>query len=174
MTLLRLVSRRRVGALAFTVALVYAAGSLQAQVPATAGAPASQPSGVTVPLPGADPQLDARVKSVSSRLRCPVCQGESIQDSPAELAGQMKQLVREQLASGQSEQQVMDYFTAKYGQWILLEPKAEGINLLVFGLPIVFLLLGGVGIVMALKKWTRPHGVTADGARPLPADETVP
>ena len=171
MTLRWLVSRRLVGALMFFVALVCAAGSVRAQMPAGAGAPASQPPGVSVPLPGADPQLDARVKAVSSRLRCPVCQGESIQDSPAELANQMKQLVREQLASGQSEQQVMDYFTQKYGQWILLEPKAEGINLLVYGLPIVFLLLGGVGIVMALKKWTRPG---AGGARPLPADETVP
>ena len=140
-----------------------------------AATPAPQTS--AAPAPGVDPVLDERVKSVASRLRCPVCQGEAIQDSPAELAAQMKQLVREQLASGQSEQQVLDYFTQKYGQWILLEPKAEGINLLVYGLPIVFLLLGGVGIVMAVKKWSRPvvaPRVTADGTTTIPADEKVP
>ena len=108
------------------------------------------------PLPGADPLLDARVKKVASRLRCPVCQGESIQDSPAELSAQMKTLVREQLANGKSEQEVLDYFVQKYGQWILLEPKAEGINLLVYWLPVLFLVIGAVGITLAVKRWTRP------------------
>lgn len=114
------------------------------------------------PLPGADPSLDARVKLVASRLRCPVCQGESIQDSPAELSTQMKTLVREQLANGKSEQEVLDYFVQKYGQWILLEPKAEGINLLVYWLPVFFLVIGAVGITLAVKRWTRP----------LPLDES--
>jgi cytochrome c-type biogenesis protein CcmH len=173
MTLRRWVSRRRMGALAFAVALVCVAGGVRAQVPAGGGAAAgSQPS--AAPAPGVDAKFDARVKTVSSRLRCPVCQGESIQDSPAELAGQMKQLVREQLASGRSEQQVMDYFTQKYGQWILLEPKAEGFNLLVYLLPMVFLLLGGGVIVMAVKKWSKPAGVAADRAPVFPLDETVP
>lgn len=108
----------------------------------------------TPPLPGVDRELDEGVKQVASRLRCPVCQGESIQDSPAELATQMKQLVREQLAGGQSEQQVLDYFVVRYGQWILLEPKAEGFNLIVYWLPVLFLAFGAVGIWMAVKKWT--------------------
>ena len=108
------------------------------------------------PILGADTVLDARAKSIASRLRCPVCQGESIQDSPAELAAQMKTLVREQLANGQSESQVFEYFTQRYGQSILLEPKAEGLNLLVYGLPVLFLLVGGGGIVVAVKRWTRP------------------
>ncbi len=116
----------------------------------------STPAVSVAPLPGVDTILDARAKAVASRLRCPVCQGESIQDSPAELAAQMKSLVREQIASGRSEAQVFDYFTAKYGQWILLEPKPEGINLLVYWLPVVFLVVGGGGIAIAVKRWTRP------------------
>jgi cytochrome c-type biogenesis protein CcmH len=96
-----------------------------------------------------------------------VCQGESIQDSPAELAAQMKSLVREQLVSGRSEAQVFEYFTAKYGQWILLEPKAEGINLLVYWLPVMFLVVGAGGIVFAVKRWTRPV-VVADPTPPTP------
>jgi cytochrome c-type biogenesis protein CcmH len=111
------------------------------------------------PAPGVDSVLDAHVRAVSMRLRCPVCQGESIQDSPAELAAQMKGLVREQLASGKSEREVMDYFLAKYGQWIMLEPRAEGFNLFVYLLPILFIVIGGGAIWVAVRRWTRPMDV---------------
>ena len=172
---LRWHSGQRVGAVTFAFAgLLFTSRVVNAQTAARAAAAAPQVS--AAPAPGVDTALDARVKAVASRLRCPVCQGEAIQDSPAELAGQMKLLVREQLASGRSEQEVLDYFTAKYGQWILLEPKAEGINLLVYGLPIVFLIVGGAGIVMAVKKWSRPHApqVAADSSPTLDREETAP
>lgn len=113
------------------------------------------PPQVIVPPPGADSVLDRRVKSIAQRLRCPVCQGESIQDSPADLATQMKALVREQLANGKSEQEVLDYFLAKYGDWILLEPRAEGINLLIYSLPVLFLAIGGGALFVIAKRWTR-------------------
>jgi cytochrome c-type biogenesis protein CcmH len=120
------------------------------------------------PAPGVDLAFDDRAKAISSRLRCPVCQGESIQDSPAELATQMKSLVREQLASGKSEKEVFDYFIGKYGQWILLEPRAEGINLLVYGLPILFIVGGGALLWGAVSRWTRP-------VEPMEAErETLP
>jgi cytochrome c-type biogenesis protein CcmH len=122
------------------------------------------------PPPGVDLAFDERAKAISSRLRCPVCQGESIQDSPAELATQMKSLVREQLASGKSETQVFDYFIGKYGQWILLEPRAEGINLLVYGLPILFIVGGGALLWGAVSRWTGA-AVPVDEARAtLPED----
>jgi len=122
------------------------------------------------PPPGVDLAFDERAKAISSRLRCPVCQGESIQDSPAELATQMKSLVREQLASGKSETQVFDYFIGKYGQWILLEPRAEGINLLVYGLPILFIVGGGALLWGAVSRWTG-SAVPVDEARAaLPED----
>jgi cytochrome c-type biogenesis protein CcmH/NrfF len=130
------------------------AGSLGAQD--AAGQPSPAGSAGTVPVAGVDPAFDERVKAVATRLRCPVCQGESIQDSPAELSTQMKTLVREQLYNGQSEEQVLGYFVEKYGQWILLEPRAEGINLLVYWLPVAFLVLGAGVIVLVVKKWTRP------------------
>ncbi|WP_337172547.1 cytochrome c-type biogenesis protein [Gemmatimonas aurantiaca] len=115
-----------------------------------------------VPPPGADTVLDRRVRGVAQRLRCPVCQGESIQESPAELAVQMKGVVREQLAEGKSEREVMDYFLAKYGDWILLEPRAEGLNLVVYWVPVIFLAIGGVTLFMAVRKWTRPDAVVAN------------
>jgi cytochrome c-type biogenesis protein CcmH len=84
-----------------------------------------------------------------------VCQGESIQESPAELAKQMRQVVREQLAAGRSGEEVKAYFVSRYGEWILLEPKARGANLLVYVLPFA-LLLGGAGvIVMSVRRWMR-------------------
>lgn len=131
---------------------------------ATASAAAASTTAQTLspPEPGVDLAFDERAKLVSSRLRCPVCQGESIQDSPAELSTQMKTLVREQLYAGRSEREVLDYFVEKYGQWILLEPRAEGINLLVYGLPILFLVLGGGVLVVLVRRWTRANGPTAD------------
>lgn len=128
----------------------FGAHGIRAQQPAPA-------QSVVVPAPGVDSVLDARAKAISSRLRCPVCQGESIQDSPAELSVQMRGLVREQLANGRTDEQVFGYFVEKYGQWILLEPKAEGINLIVYWVPVVFLVLGAVGLWVVVRRWTRPR-----------------
>lgn len=136
--------------------MVVAVSRAHAQSANATAAPITQAG---VPAPGVDAVLDARVKAIASRLRCPVCQGESIQDSPAELSAQMKALVREQLAHGKSDGEVMDYFVQKYGQWILLEPKPEGINLLVYWLPVAFLACGAGVIVFAVRKWTRPVSV---------------
>lgn len=150
-----------------TAMLVVTAAVLPATVPAQAGVTVTgtvetSPGGTrSVPIPGADSVLDRRVRSVSMRLRCPVCQGESIQESPAELAQQMKSVVREQLAAGQSEQDVLNYFLAKYGDWILLEPRAEGINLLVYWIPVIFLVIGGVVLFMTVKKWVKPRDATS-------------
>jgi cytochrome c-type biogenesis protein CcmH len=102
-----------------------------------------------------DSILDVRTAEVASTLRCPVCQGESLQDSPSELAQQMKSVVRERLRQGETPDQVRAYFAGRYGEWILLEPKMTGLNVLLYVLP-VFLILGGlVLIVFLVKKWTR-------------------
>jgi cytochrome c-type biogenesis protein CcmH len=108
-----------------------------------------------------DSALEAKTRDVSKGLRCPVCRGESIQDSPAELSAQMRNVVREQLASGKSPDQVRAYFTEKYGEWILLQPKAEGVNLLVYLLPAVFVIGGGAIVLRAAKQWVRPKESSA-------------
>jgi cytochrome c-type biogenesis protein CcmH len=101
-----------------------------------------------------DSALERRTREVSSVLRCPVCQGLSIQDSPSELSVQMKDVVRQQLRAGKSEAEVKAYFVSKYGEWILLEPKASGMNMIVYGLP-VLLVIGGAGFIwMMVKKWS--------------------
>lgn len=103
-----------------------------------------------------DSTIEAATTAVAVQLRCPVCQGESIQDSPAELARQMRNLVRDQLRTGKSPDEVKAYFVSKYGEWILLQPRATGFNLLVYVMPALVVLGGLAFIVFAVRRWTRP------------------
>jgi cytochrome c-type biogenesis protein CcmH len=101
-----------------------------------------------------DSILEARTTEVASTLRCPVCQGESIQDSPSELAQDMRAVVREQLREGKTPEEIKAYFVSKYGEWILLEPSMSGLNVLLYVFP-VFLVVGGLAIVVFLvRRWT--------------------
>ncbi len=101
-----------------------------------------------------DSVLEARTSAVASQLRCPVCQGLSIQDSPSELAQSMRSLVREQLAAGRTDLEVKSYFVSKYGEWILLAPKPTGFNVLAYALPILAVVIGGAVIALAVRRWT--------------------
>lgn len=112
---------------------------------------------------GQGASLDARTQAVASELRCPVCQGLSIQDSPSELAQEMKGLVREQLAAGKSPEQVKQYFIDKYGEWILLEPKPRGVNLLVYLLPIAVVAGGGLFVWRFVRRLTAQESPAPQG-----------
>lgn len=96
-----------------------------------------------------------RTHAIALQLRCPVCQGLSLADSQSELSQQMRGVITEQLRAGKTDQQVLDYFVAKYGEWILLEPKARGFNLIAYLLPLVMLAAGIGVIVVSVRKWTR-------------------
>ena len=102
----------------------------------------------------AESTLDANTRAVASQLRCPVCQGLSLQDSPSELAQQMRGLVREQLAAGNSPDEVKSYFVARYGEWILMAPEKHGFNWIVYALPLLVLAGGAWVLVVALRRWT--------------------
>lgn len=111
----------------------------------------------------ADSALEARTAAVAATLRCPVCQGESIQDSPAELAQQMRAVVRDRLRAGQTPDEIKAYFVSKYGEWILLEPTMTGLNILLYVLP-VLLVVGGIALVVVLvRRWTTPDAKTDKG-----------
>lgn len=103
-----------------------------------------------------DSALEARTTAVASTLRCPVCQGESIQDSPSELAQQMRAVVRDKLRAGETPEEIKAYFAARYGEWILLEPKMTGLNVVLYVLPVVLVLGGLVMVIYLVRKWTRP------------------
>ena len=115
------------------------ASELDADVIAVLGSPAgSTPS---------DSALSARASEIGSKLRCPVCQGVAIADSPAGLAVKMRGQVRELVAKGYSEDQVVRYFERSYGEFVRLEPPMRGLNLMLWILPVV-MLLGGVSFVV--------------------------
>jgi cytochrome c-type biogenesis protein CcmH len=109
---------------------------------------------VRVATPEANAELDAQVRKLSAELRCPVCQGLSLADSPSELSQEMKSVVRAQLAAGKSPDEVKAYFVGRYGEWILLEPKPHGWNLLVYALPLLLVLAGLAGVFFVARRWT--------------------
>jgi cytochrome c-type biogenesis protein CcmH/NrfF len=127
------------------------AGAARIQLPAAA-APQSTPAEQR----RVDSLLEARTSEVAAQLRCPVCQGLSIQESPSELSTQMRALVKEQLRDGRSPDEVKAYFVSKYGEWILLEPRPRGFNLLVYALPVAVVIGGAAVIAVGVRRWTQP------------------
>lgn len=103
-----------------------------------------------------DSVLEARVRSVAAELRCPVCQGESILDSPAQLAQQMKAVVRDQLREGRTPDEIKAYFVARYGEWILLRPTMKGLNIALYVFPVLIVIGGLAFVVMLVRRWTPP------------------
>jgi len=99
----------------------------------------------------ADPALEARARLLSEGLRCMVCQNQSIDESDADLARDLRILVRQRLAAGDTDQQVMDYIVSRYGEFVLLKPRFSARNALLWGTPVLLLLVGGVFIVLTTR-----------------------
>ena len=156
------------------IALVAAALAGTGGARASAQAPLAVDSTRLATTNPADSALEARTRAVASQLRCPVCQGISIEDSPSELAQDMRNVVRQQLRAGRTPDEIKAYFVGRYGDWILLEPPAHGFTLLVYALPIGLLVAGGGVLTVALRRWVRaspeppappPHARPARQAR---------
>jgi cytochrome c-type biogenesis protein CcmH len=114
----------------------------------------------------ADPGLEARARTISAELRCMVCQNQSIDDSNAELAKDLRVLVRERITAGDSDSQVMDYIVSRYGDFVLLKPRLGVNTVLLWGMPVFLLLVGGAVIVRQISRRRRLASV-----EPLSADE---
>src|SRR5438270_13559269 len=97
--------------------------------------------------------LDQRVHDVASQLKCLVCQGESVADSPATLSLQMRDVIRQQLQSGKSEQEVIQYFVSRYGDRILLSTPLQGLTLLAWLVPIALMICGMLLVFFVLRSW---------------------
>jgi cytochrome c-type biogenesis protein CcmH len=102
-----------------------------------------------------DPALEARARNLSSELRCLVCQNQSIDDSEAPLARDLRLLVRERLTQGDSDGQVLDFLVSRYGQFVLLRPRLELQTILLWGLPPAALLAGILGLLTAARRRQR-------------------
>lgn len=117
-------------------------------------------SGQQTEAPGAavteaDPELEAQVQEIAAKLRCPTCRALSVYDSPSGMAQEMRALIRDQLRSGKSPDEVTAYFVERYGEWILLQPKAEGFNWTVWLLPVLLLAGGLVFVLMTARRWVQ-------------------
>jgi cytochrome c-type biogenesis protein CcmH len=131
--------------------------ALQAGTPPPAQATRQQPVVVE------ETKIDVQIREIAAELRCPVCQGLSLQDSPSELAQEMRDVIRTQLEEGKTPEQVKAFFVSSYGEWILLVPTAKGFNLAVYLLPVVAVLGGGLLIFIVARRWlVRSGGETPE------------
>jgi cytochrome c-type biogenesis protein CcmH/NrfF len=149
--------------------LAFLAGGLAAQ-PAAPPEPIAAdplkiigpPLGQPVPLS----ELDGCTKATAALLRCPVCQGLSVNDSPASLAVKMRAQVRELHQKGYTEEQILTYFEKSYGEFVRLEPPLRGVNWLVWLAPVLGLAFGGWLVTRVLSRSQTATGPVAPGSTP--------
>ena len=127
---------RRLAAIALVLALIASSNSL-----------AVQPEEMLK-----DPKLEARARELSRELRCMVCQNQSIDESEAPLARDLRLLVRERLSKGDTDQQVLDFLVARYGEFVLLKPPLESKTIILWALPPVALLAGAISLFFAVRR----------------------
>ena len=121
-----------------------------------------------------DPALEARARRISSGLRCLVCQNQSIDISDADLAKDLRVIVRERLTAGDSDGQVLDYVVARYGEFVLLKPRFSAQNLILWGAPFALVLIGGIVMFASNRRRgaaPNPSGLSVEELRQL--DEII-
>ena len=122
-----------------------------------------------------DPALEARARALSAELRCLVCQNESIDESHADLARDLRLLIRERIVQGQSNAEIRDFLVSRYGDFILLNPPFKPTTWLLWLSPVMILLLGGWAIMQATgRRPIPPAPLTADEERQLKALQSTP
>ena len=99
-----------------------------------------------------DPVLEERAREISRELRCVVCQSQSIDESNATMARDLRMRVRERLVAGDSDEEVVDYVVSRYGEYVLMKPRIDGGTLVLWGAPLLFLGLGGGVLWMVMRR----------------------
>jgi cytochrome c-type biogenesis protein CcmH len=117
-----------------------------------------------------DPAMEARAREISKELRCLVCQNQSIDDSNAPLARDLRVLVRERLVAGDDNTSVLGYITARYGDYVLLRPPFKASTYVLWIGPVIVLLLGGLGAALFLRGRNRA-ATAGDSEAPLTPEE---
>jgi len=112
-----------------------------------------------------DPVLEHRAREISAGLRCMVCQNQSIDDSDAQLARDLRLLVRERLAAGDTDRQVRDFLVQRYGEFVLLKPTFSAHNLLLWLAPLLVLICGAIGAFIHLRRRPRASATLDENER---------
>lgn len=115
----------------------------------------------------ADPVAEKRLQDLSTELRCLVCQNQTIADSNAELAQDLRREIRSMIKDGKSDKEIIDFMVVRYGDFVLYRPPVKGITLLLWGGPITLMLLG----LFALQRYLRRRAARLADDSPLSADE---
>lgn len=115
-----------------------------------------------------DPVAEKRLQALSRELRCLVCQNETIADSNAELAVDLRREIRGMIQEGRSDNEILEFMVTRYGDFVLYRPPVKGITLLLWGGPVALMLLG----IFALVRYLRRRATRIADDRPLSADET--
>ena len=110
---------------------------------------------------------DDRVHEIAAGLRCPVCQNLSVADSPSRLAGEMRADIASKLAAGQSPEQIRAFFVDRYGEWVLLAPTKQGLNLLPWAVPIVGVIAGAAVWFVLVRRRPERHRPVVDAGSPV-------
>jgi len=121
--------------------------------------------------PGATVELQSRVFDITRKLRCPTCVSESVADSNAAIAIEMRNQVQTQIEQGRTETEILAFFQERYGDWVLLEPPRRGVHLLVWWLPGIALAAGAGGLGLLMVRWTR--NAKRAGAEAPPDDDDL-
>lgn len=111
--------------------------------------------------------LARKAEAIYWKLNCPVCAGQNVAESNSPVAKEMRALIRQMLQEGKSEEEILQYFVDRYGEWILAVPPSRGINRLLWWLPPLVLVVGG-GIVYGFYRWARPS--STDSPPPPPPE----
>jgi cytochrome c-type biogenesis protein CcmH len=117
----------------------------------------------------ADPAAEARAQALDSEIRCVVCENEPISQSTASIAADMRALVRERIAAGDTDAEIRDFFADRYGDFVLLRPRASSLTWPLWAAPLFLLLVGGLAAATLLRR--RSTGPLGDDPAPDPEDD---
>ena len=102
--------------------------------------------------PLADPQLEQRARDLSREIRCVVCQSQSVADSDADIAKEVRVIIREQIAAGKSDREIQDYLVARYGDFVLFDPPFKGSTYVLWLGPFAILVLAAIGVAVFFRR----------------------
>lgn len=117
-----------------------------------------------------EPPMETQVREIGARLRCPVCQSENILDSQSGTAREMIVMLREQLAQGRSEAEIVEYFRSRYGDYVLLSPPVSGLGGVIWAVPPILLVMAGAAYLLLVRRSAdkaRLGAVASDPQEPL-------
>ena len=112
-----------------------------------------------------DPAGEARAREIGQQLRCMVCQNESVEESEADLARDFRRIIRERVRAGETDQQVMDWMVARYGDFIRLRPPFSALTLLLWGAPLLAVGIGAGAVLLGRRRQPTPPAPLSDAER---------